>query len=202
MATLNGGAFNDIKLVDIIIRSPMGTITAKNLGPSDVVLNCAPGNNGDVMNVFEGSTGQLIANKSYKVNNWSVTIQFLRHSLDYCKVTYLIEQILAGNIATCGIEIINKNFDGGENGNTYERLYSDLAFLVNFAGLEAGAGASGDFQVTFKTSNATFTSGAYKVWSNEYATSELPDQKLAVYYPADSWGVAGERYQGEVTYND
>jgi hypothetical protein len=138
-----------------------------------------PGNNGDVMNVFEGSTGQLVANKSYKVKNWSITVRFLRHSLDYCKGTYLIQEILNGNVTTVGIQLINKNFGPAdqEDSSKYESLTAPQAFLVNFAGLEAGAGASGDFEMTFKCSNAEFVSGEYRAWGSNYAVNAFPDNK-------------------------
>ena len=45
------GAFNDIGLVDMEIRTPMGTLTASNLGPNDVAILLAPGNGGNVMNI-------------------------------------------------------------------------------------------------------------------------------------------------------
>ena len=64
-ATQFDGAFNDIGLVDFTIQTPMGDLIAKNLGPADVAIEAVPGNGGDVMNIFEGSTGQLLANKSY-----------------------------------------------------------------------------------------------------------------------------------------
>ena len=179
MSTQFEGAFNDIKLVDLTIQTPLGNLVAKNMGPSDVVILASPGNNGDVMNVFEGSTGQLVANKSYKVKNWSVTVRFLRHSLDYCKGTYLIQEILNGNVTTVGIQLINKNFgpQDKEDSSKYESLVAPQAFLVNFAGLEAGAGASGDFEMTFKCSNAEFVSGEYRPWGSNYATNAFPDNK-------------------------
>lgn len=182
MATQFEGAFNDIKLVDLTIQTPLGNLVAKNMGPSDVVILASPGNNGDVMNVFEGSTGQLVANKSYKVKNWSVTVRFLRHSLDYCKGTYLIQEILNGNVTTVGIQLINKNFgpQGTEDSSKYESLVAPQAFLVNFAGLEAGAGASGDFEMSFKCSNAEFVSGEYRPWGSNYATNAFPDNKTDV----------------------
>lgn len=162
MATQFDGAFNDIGLVDFTIQTPMGNLTAKNLGPNDVAILAAPGNDGNIMNIYEGSTGQLLANKSYKVKNWSVTIRLLRHSLDYCKGTYLIQEILNGHITTVGLKFTNKNFgNGAENTSLNETLTAPQAFLVNFAGLEAGAGASGDFEMTFKCSNAEFSSGTY-----------------------------------------
>ena len=182
MATQFEGAFNDIKLVDLTIQTPLGNLAAKNMGPSDVVILASPGNNGDVMNVFEGSTGQLVANKSYKVKNWSVTVRFLRHSLDYCKGTYLIQEILNGNVTTVGIQLINKNFgpQDKEDSSKYESLTAPQAFLVNFAGLEAGAGASGDFEMTFKCSNAEFVSGEYRPWGSNYATNKFPVNKTDV----------------------
>ena len=181
MATQFEGAFNDIGLVDFTIQTPMGNLTAKNLGPNDVAILAAPGNDGNVMNIFEGSTGQLLANKSYKVKNWSITIRLLRHSLDYCKGTYLIQEILKGHITTVGIKFTNKNFGNGEdNTSTNETLIAPQAFLVNFAGLEAGAGASGDFEMTFKCSNAEFSSGTYSAWGSNYATNEFPDDKTSV----------------------
>lgn len=182
MATQFEGAFNDIKLVDLTIQTPIGNLQAKNMGPSDVVILASPGNGGDVMNVFEGSTGQLVANKSYKVKNWSITVRFLRHSLDYCKGTYLIQEILNGNVTTVGIQLINKNFgpQGKEDSSKYESLIAPQAFLVNFAGLEAGAGASGDFEMTFKCSNAEFNSGEYRAWGSNYATNAFPDNKTDI----------------------
>ena len=178
MATNFEGAFNDIGLVDFKIDTPLGTLEAHNLGPADVAIVATPGNGGDVMNVFEGSTGQLLANKSYKVKNWSVTIRLLRHSLDYCKGTYLIQEILNGNITTVGINFINRNFGKGQTDTTLnESLTAPQAFLVNFAGLEAGAGASGDFEMTFKCSNAEFVSGVYSQWGSNYATEKFPDNK-------------------------
>ena len=111
-------------------------MTAKNLGPNDVGILAAPGNDGNVMNIFEGSTGQLLANKSYKIKNWSVTVRFLRHSLDYCKGTYLIQEILNGHITTVGIKFTNKNFgNGADDTSKNETLVAPQAFLVNFAGL-------------------------------------------------------------------
>ena len=195
MATQFDGAFNDIGLVDLTIQTPMGNLTAKNLGPNDVAILATPGNDGDVMNIFEGSTGQLLANKSYKVKNWSITVRFLRHSLDYCKGTYLIQEILNGHITTVGIKFTNKNFGNGvENTTKNETLVAPQAFLVNFQGLEAGAGASGDFEITFKCSNAEFSSGVYSAWGSNYATNEFPDDKESVTYSST------DTYNG-ATYN-
>jgi len=175
------GAFNDIGLVDLTIQTPLGDLTAKNLGPNDVAILATPGNDGNVMNIFEGSTGQLLANKSYKVKNWTITVRFLRHSLDYCKGTYLIQEILNGNVTTVGIKFVNRNFGNGAVDTTKnEMLIAPQAFLVNFAGLEAGAGASGDFEMTFKCSNAEFTSGTYSAWGSRYATNPFPDDKESV----------------------
>lgn len=174
------GAFNDIGLVDMEIRSPMGTLNCKNLGPNDVAILLSPGNDGNVMNIVEGSTGQLLANKSYKVKNWSVTIRFLRHSLDYAKVTYLIQEILNGHLTVCSLKFRNRNFGrAGRQGQVdtlNEQLTAGQAFLVNFTGLEAGAGASGDFEVTFKTSGAVYESGAYQAWGNKYAPEAMEDR--------------------------
>lgn len=181
MATQFDGAFNDIGLVDFTIQTPMGNLTAKNLGPNDVAILAAPGNDGNIMNIYEGSTGQLLANKSYKVKNWTITLRLLRHSLDYCKGTYLIQEILNGHITTVGVKFTNKNFGNGEdNTSTNETLIAPQAFLVNFQGLEAGAGASGDFEMTFKCSNAEFSSGTYSAWGSNYATNEFPDDKTSV----------------------
>lgn len=183
MATQFEGAFNDIGLVDFIIQTPIGNLQAKNLGPNDVAILATPGNDGNVMNVFEGSTGQLLANKSYKVKNWTVTIRLLRHSLDYCKGTYLIQEILNGHVTTVGINFTNRNFGNGAVDSTKnETLIAPQAFLVNFAGLEAGAGASGDFEMTFKCSNAEFVSGEYSGWGQTYATNAFPDNKTDVTY--------------------
>lgn len=180
------GAFNDIGLVDLEIRTPMGTLSAKNLGPNDVAILLQPGNDGNVMNVVEGSTGQLLANKSYKVKNWTVTIRFLRHSLDYCKGTYLIQEILNGNITVVSLKYRNRNFGAsdkpGEVNTLNEQLTAGQAFLVNFSGLEAGAGAAGDFEVTFKTSGAVYESGAYQAWSNKYAMEPMQDRGGEIQY--------------------
>ena len=177
------GAFNDIGLVDFTIQTPIGNLVAKNLGPNDVAILATPGNDGNVMNVFEGSTGQLLANKSYKVKNWTVTIRLLRHSLDYCKGTYLIQEILNSHITTVGIEFINRNFGNGATSSTLnETLKAPQAFLVNFAGLEAGAGASGDFEMTFKCSNAEFSSGTYSSWGSSYPNRDFPDNKTTYIY--------------------
>lgn len=180
------GAFNDIGLVDMEIRTPMGTLTASNLGPNDVAILLAPGNDGNVMNIQEGSTGQVLANKSYKVKNWSVTIRFLRHSLDYAKVTYLIQEILNGHITMVSLKFRNRNFGAQDNPGGVdvlnEMLTAPQAFLVNFTGLEAGAGASGDFEVTFKTSGATYESGAYQSWSNQYAQEPMQDRSGDIQY--------------------
>ena len=190
------GAFNDIGLVDLTIQTPMGNLTAKNLGPNDVAILASPGNDGNVMNIFEGSTGQLLANKSYKVKNWSVTVRFLRHSLDYCKGTYLIQEILNGHITTVGIKFVNKNFgNGAEDTSKNETLIAPQAFLINFAGLEAGAGASGDFEITFKCSNAEYSSGVYSAWGSRYATNDIPDNKTDVTFSSV------DTYNG-ATYND
>lgn len=188
------GAFNDIKLVDLTIQTPMGNLTAKNLGPADVVILASPGNDGNVMNIFEGSTGQLLANKSYKVKNWTVTVRFLRHSLDYCRGTYLVQEILNGHITTVGIKLVNKNFSGekdheGEYLDYNESLIAPQAFLVNFAGLEAGAGASGDFEMTFKCSDATFISGVYTQWGSQYKTNEIGGTKSEKYVSVDNYDV-------------
>ena len=174
------GAFNDIGLVDFEIRTPMGTLSAKNLGPNDVAILLQPGNNGNVMEVVEGSTGQVLANKSYKVKNWSVTLRLLRHSLDFCKGTYLIQEILNGNITMVSLKYRNRNFGSSNNPGGVdvlnEQLTAGQAFLVNFAGLEAGAGAAGDFEITFKTSGAVYESGAYQPWSNQYAPEPMQDR--------------------------
>ena len=197
MATTQfNGAFNDIGLVDLTIQTPMGNLTAKNLGPNDVAILATPGNDGNVMNIFEGSTGQLLANKSYKVKNWSVTVRFLRHSLDYCKGTYLIQEILNGHITTVGVKFVNKNFgNGAEDTSKNETLIAPQAFLINFAGLEAGAGASGDFEITFKCSNAEYSSGVYSAWGSRYATNDIPDNKTDVTFSSV------DTYNG-ATYND
>ena len=180
------GAFNDIGLVDMELRTTMGTFTASNLGPNDVAILLAPGNDGNVMNIQEGSTGQVLANKSYKVKNWSVTIRFLRHSLDYAKVTYLIQEILNGHITMVSLKFRNRNFGAQDNPGGVdvlnEMLTAPQAFLVNFTGLEAGAGASGDFEVTFKTSGATYESGAYQAWSNQYAQEPMQDRSGDIQY--------------------
>ena len=176
------GAFNDINLVDFYVDTPIGKLEAKNLGPNDVAILATPGNDGNVMNVFEGSTGQLLANKSYKVKNWTVTIRLLRHSLDYCKGTYLIQEILNGNVTTVGVHFHNKNFGNGANNSVlWESLDAPIAFLVNFAGLEAGAGASGDFEMTFKCSGADYQSGTYSFWGTNYATNLFPNDKSITY---------------------
>ena len=196
MATQFDGAFNDIGLVDLTIQTPLGNLTAKNLGPNDVAILASPGIDGNVMNIFEGSTGKLLAKKSYKVKNWSVTVRFLRHSLDYCKGTYLIQEILNGHVTTVGIKFVNKNFGNGEeNTEKNEMLIAPQAFLVNFAGLEAGAGASGDFEITFKCSNAEYTSGVYSAWGSNYATNPFPDDKESITYSKT------DRYNN-ATYND
>lgn len=183
------GAFNDIGLVDLEIRSPMGTLKASNLGPNDVAILLSPGNEGNVMNIVEGSTGQVLANKSYKVKNWSVTIRFLRHSLDYAKVTYLIQEILNGHITVCSLKFRNKNFGPSDKHGSVDDLNEQLtaaqAFLVNFTGLEAGAGASGDFEVTFKTSGAVYESGAYQEWSNQYATNDMQQRGGDISYAGE-----------------
>ena len=186
MATQFDGAFNDIGLVDFTIQTPMGNLTAKNLGPNDIAILATPGNDGNVMNVFEGSTGQLLANKSYKIKNWAVTVRLLRHSLDYCRGTYLIQEILNGHITTVGIKFTNKNFgNGAEDTNKNESLVAPQAFLVNFAGLEAGAGASGDFEMTFKCSNAQYISGEYSPWGSQYANNDIPENKTDVVFSGD-----------------
>ena len=195
------GAFNDIGLVDLTIQTPLGDLTAKNLGPNDVAILAAPGNDGNVMNIFEGSTGQLVANKSYKVKNWSITIRFLRHSLDYCKGTYLVQEILNGNVTTVGIKFVNRNFGNGSLDTTKnEMLVAPQAFLVNFAGLEAGAGASGDFEMTFKCSDAQFTSGTYSTWGSKYATNPFPDDKTSIYHEGPN-GIDPDVYKN-ATYGD
>jgi len=180
------GAFNDIGLVDFEIRTPMGTLSAKNLGPNDVTILLQPGNNGNVMEVVEGSTGQLLANKSYKVKNWSVTLRLLRHSLDFCKGTYLIQEILNGHITMVSLKYRNRNFGSSANRGGVdvfnEQLTAGQAFLVNFAGLEAGSGASGDFEITFKTSGAIYESGAYQSWSNQYAPEVMQDRSGDIQY--------------------
>jgi hypothetical protein len=166
------GAFNDVGLVDLYIYTPMGTIKAENLGPADVAISATPGNGGNVMNFQEGSMGQLLANKSYKVKNWGLAVSFLRHSLDYCRGTYLIQEILNGNIQSVGILLRNRNFGGGAVNETdtvcNEILRSDCAFLVNFPGIEAGSDTNGDFTLSFKLSNAEYKSGTYTVWATEY----------------------------------
>lgn len=189
-------AFNDINLVDFIIKTPIGNLTAHNMGPNDVIISATPGNGGDVMNIFEGSTGQLLANKVYKIRNWSVTVRFLRHSLDYCRGTYLIQEIIDGNITCVGIELTNKNF--GSDSSTYESLMSDQAFLINFAGLEVGAGASGDFEMTFKLSNAQFTSGEYKTWTSNYRDDKFPEDKTTIVFQGetDKYGPAENTNNG------
>ena len=171
------GAFNDIGLLDIEIRTPMGTLDVSQLGPSDVVVLAQPGNDGNVFEVVEGSTGQALFNKSYKVKNWSVTVRFLRHSLDYAKVTYFIQEVLAGHITMCSLLVRNRNFGNkGTIDDLNESLYAPQAVLQNFAGVEFGAGASGDFEVTFKTTGAEYKSGAYEAWSNQYAKEDMQDR--------------------------
>lgn len=194
------GAFNDIGLVDVYIYTPMGTIKAENLGPSDIAIAATPGNGGNVMNFQEGSMGQLLANKSYKVKNWGLSVSFLRHSLDYCRATYLIQEIINGNIQSVGILLRNKNFGGGTIQDTStvcnEILRSDCAFLVNFPGIEAGSDTNGDFTLSFKLSNAEYKSGTYTTWANQYDDEhKIParDKSEAVYNPdTNTWTNSGE----------
>lgn len=194
------GAFNDIGLVDVYIYTPMGTIKAENLGPADVAIAATPGNGGNVMNFQEGSMGQLLANKSYKVKNWGLSISFLRHSLDYCRGTYLIQEIINGTIQSVGILLRNKNFGGGTIQETSticnEILRSDCAFLVNFPGIEAGSDTNGDFTISFKLSNAEYKSGTYTTWANSYDDKhKIParDKSEAVYDPdSNTWTNTGE----------
>lgn len=198
-------AFNDIGLVDLTISTPMGQLVAGNMGPNDVVITATPGNNGDVMNIFEGATGQLLANKSYKVKNWTVQVRFLRHSLDYCRGTWLIQEILDGHITTVGVKFVNKNFGGGKDDSSRnEILESSQAFLVNFEGLEAGPGASGDFTMTFRLSDAVFTSGEYTQFGSEYKPWDIPSQKVTsdgsntlTYGGVDSYTQGGGSGSGE-----
>ncbi len=198
------GAFNDIGLVDLYIYTPMGTIQAKNLGPADISIAAEPGNGGNLMNIQEGAMGQLLANKSYKVKNWGLSVSFLRHSLDYCKGTYLIQELIAGHITTVGIKLVNRNFGGSSTGAssggnyTAESLESDCAFLVNFPGIEAGAGANGDYTLSFKLSNAQFTSGTYRVFATEYDNEHtIPgdDKSKVVWKDAEQkWDTSGADY--------
>jgi len=179
MAEFNG-AFNDIGLVDVEIRTPMGTLGAKNLGPNDVAILLEPGDNGNVFHFVEGSTGQALFNKSYKVKNWSMTVRFLRHSLDYAKVTYLIQEIINGNITMVSLKVRNKNFGSAANlgapDTLNEQFTASQAVLQNFKGMEFGSDASGDFEVTFKTTGAVYESGAYVAWGNTYAPEAMQDR--------------------------
>lgn len=193
------GAFNDIGLVDLYIYTPMGTIKAENLGPADIAISAEPGNGGNLMNIQEGCMGQLLANKSYKVKNWGLSISFLRHSLDYCRGTYLIQEMIAGNITTVGILLRNKNFGGGKLSETAketnEILRSDCAFLVNFPGIEAGAGTNGDYTLSFKLSNAEFISGSYTTWATTYDdVHKIPaiDKSQATYSESEGWSNNGD----------
>lgn len=171
------GAFNDIGLVDLEIRTPMKTFRAKELGPSDVVIEARPGNDGNVFEFVEGSTGQALFNKSYKVKNWTITVRILRHSQGYAKLTYFIQEVLNGHLTMCSLFLRNRNFGpNGEINDLNEQIYAPQAVLQNFQGLEFGAGASGDFEVTFKTSGAEFLSGAYNPWSNKYDSGEMQDR--------------------------
>lgn len=182
MAEFNG-AFNDIGLVDFSVRTPMGTLEASQLGPNDVVITAQPGNDGNVYEFVEGSTGQALFNKSYKVKNWTVTIRFLRHSYDYAKVTYFIQEVLNGHITMCSLLLRNRNFGpNGDIDDLNETLYAPQAVLQNFAGVEFGAGANGDFEVTFKTSGAEYKSGAYNPWSNSYAPEAMQDRGGSINY--------------------
>lgn len=199
MASNYSGAFNDIGLVDLYIYTPMGTIKAENLGPADIAISAEPGNGGNLMNIQEGCMGQLLANKSYKVKNWGLSVSFLRHSLDYCRGTYLIQEMIAGNITTVGILLRNKNFGGGKIANTAnttnEILQSNYAFLVNFPGIEAGAGTNGDYTLSFKLSDATFTSGSYTEWDTAYIKDKkIPaiDKSQATYSESKGWSNNGD----------
>lgn len=179
------GAFNDIGRVDLTIKTALGNLVARNLGPSDVAIHATPGNGGNVMDITEGSTGQLLANKSYKVKNWGLTVSFLRNSLDYCKNTFLIQEILDGKIGIIGIDLKNRNFGNTAGsiaspekyGESCESLTADCAFLVNIPGIEAGAGASGDFTISFKLSNADYISGTFIDYSKSYASNDFPTDK-------------------------
>lgn len=198
------GAFNDIGLVDLWIYTPMGTIKARNLGPADISIAAEPGNGGNIMNIQEGAMGQLLANKSYKVKNWGLSVSFLRHSLDYCKGTYLIQELIAGHITTVGIKLVNRNFGSSSSGAsagdqyTAEQLSSDCAFLVNFPGIEAGAGANGDYTLSFKLSNADFISGTYRVFATSYdRIHTIPgDDKTKVSYTEPYTDEEGNYHEG------
>lgn len=199
------GAFNDIGLVDVYIYTRLGTLKAERLGPADVAISAVPGNGGNIMDTVEGSTGQLLANKSYKVKNWGLSVSFLRHSLDYCRGTFLIQEMLDGNIPVVGIKVINRNFgDGsttyGKTGASAEALLADCAFLVNFPGFEAGAGSSGDFTLSFKLSNADYYSGTYKNFSEEYDRDHrIPgmNKTNTGVYPTDRTGNAEPEVNAE-----
>lgn len=172
------GGFNDIALVDLTIQSAMGILSLNDLGPSDAVIECSPGNEGNVYDVVEGSTGGVLFNKSYKVRNWTIRVRILRHSPDYAKITYMIQEILNAHVTTCGINLVNKNFED----DYYEKLSSNMCVMQNFPGLEFGAGANGDFEVTFKTSNATYESGAYKDYATNYQSFEQGDRSEGTTY--------------------
>lgn len=197
MAELNGG-FNDIGLVDVEIRSPMGTLAVKNFGPSDTVVEAQPGNNGNIMDVVEGSTGQVLYNKAYNVKNWSVTLTILQNSPDYTKLTYMIQEMLAGHITLVGLKIRNRNFgeatSAGGISAYNETLEAEQAGLVNFQGVRIGARISGDYTVTFKCNNATYSSGAYVAWGNKYSSDPMQDSAGSVTYAGTADTYNGVNY--------
>lgn len=178
MANLSS-AFNNIQSVKVSIASKWGVITnaTENFAWSaeDVVIEAAPGNDGNVYNAVFGSGGDVLLSATPLVNIWTVTIHFLYKSKTYAMFSYLQQKILETvNEGTkpgwldFTLEDTNDPTVSGEH--YYETLSSSQAMLLTIPGKQWGTRPSGDSAFSFLLCNATYLAPGYV--ASELATSQ------------------------------
>ena len=171
-------AFNNINSVYFTIATKWGTLTNTTdrvaWSPEDVVIEAAPGNDGNAYNTVFGSGGDVLLNATPLVNIWTVTLHFLFKSKSYAMFSYLQQKVL-GDIRD-GTKPGWFDFsleDHNDPKGTYETLSSSNAMLLNIPGKQWGARSSGDTSFSFILANAKYLAPGYQDSENPTASGNL-----------------------------
>lgn len=176
-------AFNNIHSVKISIASKWGTITNATdnyaWGPEDVVIEAAPGNDGNAYNAVFGSGGDALLSATPLINNWTLTVHFLFKSKTYAMFSFLQQKILETiNEATkpgwLDISLEDRN-DPVDNGTSYyESLVSSQSMMLTIPGKNWGARPSGDMSFSFLMCNATYLAPGYLATDSATSSADFP----------------------------
>ena len=172
-------AFNNINNVKISIGSKWGTINNEDQGnfawsSEDVVIEAAPGNDGNAYNAIFGSGGDVLLSATPLVNIWTLTIHFLWKSKTYAKFSYLQQLILATvregtKPGWLSIELKDRNDVLGAE----EYLQSPQSMLLTIPGKQWGVRPSGDMAFSFLLCNATYLAPGYDEAVGEISQSDI-----------------------------